>query len=244
MFQYLFYPDDAELERQALAAAERTRLHLDELIAERSTRRGARDDVLERCLSMQAAGLPGMSALEIRNNLIGLIIGAIPTTSKCAALTLDFLLDRPELLAQAQAAARADDDTTLVQYVLESLRLNPFAPGITRICAEDYVVARGSLRATRIPKGTAVLAVTQSAMKDWRKVKKPAEFRLDRAAYLYLHFGAGLHSCFGKYINLAQIPRIVKSVLKREGLRRAPGPAGRIQSAGPFPTHLTLEWAS
>ncbi len=242
MFQYLFYPDEPQLERRAMAAAARTREHLDGIIAARMTQPGARDDVLQRCLAMQQAGLPGMSALEIRNNLIGLIIGAIPTTSKCAALTLDFLLDKPELLAGARAAALADDDHTLVQYVLEALRLRPFAPGITRICAESYVLARRSLRATRIPKGAVVLAVTQSAMMDWRRIKRPAEFRLDRPAYAYLHFGAGMHRCFGRHINLIQIPRIVKAVLKREGLRRAPGAAGRLQSAGPFPTHLTVEW--
>ncbi len=242
MFQYLFYPDDPAVEQQALAAAAKTREYLDHLIAERKRSRGRRDDVIERCLTMQDSGLPGMSDLDIRNNLIGLIIGAIPTTSRSSALVLDYLLDRPELLAEVQKAARADDDDTLVQFVQESLRFNPFALGIQRICAEDYVVARGNLRATRIPKGTVVLAVTQSAMKDWRRVRKPNEFRLDRPAYTYMHFGFGLHTCFGHYINLAQIPRIVKAVLKLPGLRRAPGEAGKMESAGPFPIHLRLHF--
>lgn len=242
MFQYLFFPDDPAVEKAALAAAAQTRAYLDDAIAARKAQRGKQDDVLERCLAMQAAGLPGMSDLDIRNNLLGLLIGAIQTTSKATAMTLDYLLDRPELLAGAQRAARADDDAAMVQYVLEVLRLNPFGPGTQRVCAEDYVVARGHLRATRIPKGSAVLAITQSAMRDWRRVQKPSEFRLDRPAYIYMHFGYGLHACFGHYINLAQIPRIVKSVLKREGLRRAPGDAGRMQSSGPFPVHLTVEF--
>ncbi|MCB1948908.1 cytochrome P450 [Nitrosomonas sp.] len=238
MFQYLFYPDDPEVEEKALKAAEQTRSYLDQAIAERKANPVDKDDVLGRCLKLQQAGMPGMSDIDIRNNLIGLIIGAIPTTSKCAAVTLNHLFDNPELLVEAQQAARADEDEKLAQYVLESLRLNPFAAGIQRVCAEDYVVAKGTLRSTTIPKGTRVLAATQSAMKDGRKIKKPKEFRLDRPAYSYMHFGFGLHTCFGQYINMTQIPGIVKAVLKQNTLRRA---ADMIVEE-PFPVSLEIEY--
>ncbi|MDD5037386.1 MAG: cytochrome P450 [Methylococcaceae bacterium] len=242
MFQYLFYPDDPQVEETALAAAAKTRSYLDEVIAERKQNRGQHDDVLERCLKMQDSGLPGMTDLDIRNNLIGLIIGAIPTTSKCAVLMLDYLLSRPDLLPDAQAAARADNDALLTQYLLESLRFRAFAPGIGRLAAEDYVVGKGSLRATKIPKGAHVLAATQSAMMDGCKIKSPGQFRLDRPDYQYMHFGYGLHTCFGQYINRVQIPRIAKAVLKRKGLRRAVGDAGQVQSDGPFPVHWMVEF--
>ena len=242
MFQYLFYPDDPEVEKAALAGAAKCRVYLDDTIAARKQNRGQRDDVLERCLQMQGSDVPGMSDLDIRNNFIGLIIGAIPTTSKCVALVLDYLLSQPSLLAQAQQAALADDNDALTQYVLEALRFSPFAAGIKRITAEDYVVGKGTWRATKIPKGAGVLACTQSAMMDCRQLKSPSQFRLDRPAYQYMHFGFGLHTCFGQYINLTQIPRIIKAVLKRKGLRRAFGPEGQLQSAGPFPTHLVVEF--
>jgi cytochrome P450 len=238
MFQYLFYPDDAEVEKKALIVADKTRQYLDQAIAERKLNRNQCDDVLERCLKLQDAGMPGMDDQGIRNNLIGLIIGAIPTTSKCAATTLNYLFDKPELLVTAQQAARIDDDAAMIQYVLESLRLNPFSAGIQRVCAEDYVVAKGTLRATKIPKGTKVLAATQSAMMDRRKVTEPSKFRLDRPSYIYMHFGYGLHTCFGQYINLAQIPGIVKSVLKQKRLRRV----SDMKSVGPFPTNLEIEF--
>ena len=238
MFQYLFYPDDPDVEKKALAGAEQTRNYLDQAIAQRKANRTSNDDVLERCLKLQDAGMPGMTDIDIRNNFIGLIIGAIPTTSKCAAVTLNHLFNNPELLVEAQQAARADEDEKLVQFVQESLRLNAFAAGIQRICTEDYVVARGTLRATKIPKGTVVLAATQSAMMDWRKIKKPKEFRLDRPAYSYMHFGYGLHTCFGQYINLVQIPAIVKAVLKQNALRRV----SDMKVVEPFPVSLEVEF--
>ena len=242
MFQYLFYPDDPEVEKTALAAAAQCRVYLDDTIAERKRNRGQRDDVLERCLQLQDSGTPGMTDLDIRNNFIGLIIGAIPTTSKCAVLVLDYLLSQPNLLAQAQLAARADDNEAMTQYMLEALRFNAFAAGIARVAAEDYVVGKGPWRATKIPKGAKVLAATQSAMMDCLQIKSPRQFRLDRPDYQYMHFGFGLHTCFGQYINRAQIPRIVKAVLKRQGLRRAAGAAGQVQSTGPFPVHLVVEF--
>ena len=61
-----------------------------------------KDDVLGRCLVLQKANQAGMDDLGIRNNLIGLIIGAIPTISKACVQVLDQLLDRPRALESAQ----------------------------------------------------------------------------------------------------------------------------------------------
>jgi cytochrome P450 len=202
----------------------------------------AADDVVNRCLDLQAQNVPGTDDVSIRNNLIGMLIGAIPTTSKCVVLCIDYLLSHPKLLAGAQAAARADDDVLVNQYVLESLRFNPFGPGLLRYCAQDYVLGAGAWRSTKIAAGTTVFVTLQSAMLDGRKIPSPNEFRLDRPAYSYMHSGYGLHTCSGKYINAVQITGIVKAVLKRKNLRRANGEAGQVQMQGAFPAHLVLEF--
>ena len=242
MFQYLFYPVDAATEQTALAAAQKTRDYLDHTIAKRKAQRTPPDDILARCLNMQDAGAPGMTDVDIRNNLIGLIIGAIPTTSKSAVNVLDYLLDRPALLAVAQRAARADDDRRLLRYAQECLRLNPFSAGIQRVCTQDYVLARDTRHATSIPKGAVVVAATQSAGMDGRKIYQPRMLCLNRTSHHYLHFGYGLHACFGQHISLAQICAMMKSVLKLPGLRRASGAAGKMQSVDSFPVNLGLEF--
>jgi cytochrome P450 len=240
LFEYLFYPDDPELETRALLAAKQSREYLDSVIADRVAQREQRDDVIERCLQMQDANLPGMSNLDIRNNLIGLLIGAIPTTSKVAALTLDYLLDHPEQLSLAQAAAHANDIEKINRIALEVMRFNPFAPGIKRIAAEDYVVAQGHFRSTKIPKGTDVIAATASAHMDWRRFKQPKKFRLDRPEYLYMHYGFSLHTCFGQYINAVQIPRILQVILKQTDLCRVAD--SKMQLQGPFPSALKVKF--
>src|SRR5262249_39249644 len=108
LFWYLFIDlkADPALDARARTEAAAFRNWLDGHVAARKAAGGGRDDVLGRCLAMQAAGLPGMTDLDIRNNLIGLLIGELPTTSMAANLALDELLDRPEMLEGACAAAR------------------------------------------------------------------------------------------------------------------------------------------
>ena len=265
MFAYLFFPPDAAADKIALQAARTTCEYLDQTIAARKAERtgrkarmqaggardgaaeggsaaSTRDDVLERLLQMQDSGMPGTDDLAIRNNIIGMLIGAIPTTSKCAVLCLDYLLSHPALLGGAQAAARADDDKLVHQYVLESIRFNSFGPGLFRLCVQDFVVGAGSWRATKIPAGTTVLVSLQSAMLDGRKIRNPGEFHLDRPSDNYMHWGYGMHTCSGQYVNAVQIAKIVKAVLKRKNLRRAAGAAGQVQNEGVFPAHWTLEF--
>jgi cytochrome P450 len=242
MFQYLFtdQQNDPAVGATARDAAVKARTWLDQLIAERKKQDARQDDVVGRCLELQKAGVPGMDDVGIRNNLLGLIIGAIPTTSKCCTQVLDVLLKRPDKLEEARQAARTDNDALLTQYAFEALRFNPNNPGVFRLAAEDYTVAKGKMHATMIPRGASVIAATQSAMFDDTFIDVPNEFRTGRPDYAYMHFGYGLHTCFGQYINRVQIPGILKPLLKRNGLRRADGVAGQLLYDGSFPRSLMV----
>ncbi len=245
MFWYLFIDLGAEeaIIAKAKEAARQCRSYLDEAIRERKAHPTQDDDVLNRCLTMQGANLPGMDDQDIRNNLIGLVIGAIPTISKSANHALDQLLDRPDMLAAAQSAARADDDELLARYVFEAFRFNPANPVIYRRAAADAVIARSTLRARKIPKGTLVFAANLSAMFDPMQLPAPNQFRVDRPWTDYLLWGYGLHTCFGAHINRVVIPTVLKPLLKQNNLRRAAGAAGRMDNQGtPFPMHMRLEF--
>jgi cytochrome P450 len=245
MFWYLFVDlaGDAEIGRKALDAAAATRAAIDAAIARRKASGEAKDDVLGRCLVLQKAGQPGMDDLGIRNNLIGLFIGAIPTISKACVQALDQLLERPQALASAQVAARSGDDALLAAHVFEAFRFNPLNPLIYRRAARDARIAAGSLRSRLIPKGAMVLAVNLSAMFDPLRIDAPESFRADRPWGDYILWGYGMHTCFGAHINRAVMPAILKPLLLKPGLRRAAGAAGRIDGGGtPFPQHFRVEW--
>jgi cytochrome P450 len=242
IFQYLFtdLQNDPVVDAAARAASANVRAWLDAAIAQEKAAPTPGDTVLHRSLALQQTGVPGMDDITIRNNLLGILTGAIPTTSKCCAQALDELLKRPAMLAAAHAAAVANDDATFARYVLEALRFNPNNPGVFRVASEEYVVAKGTPHATLVPKGTSVLAATQSAMFDETVVDSPNDFLIDRPSYTYMHWGVGLHTCFGQYINQVQIPAILKPLLQRKNLRRADGTAGTLQYTGPFPSSLSV----
>ncbi|MBB4955015.1 cytochrome P450 [Agrobacterium vitis] len=242
MFWYLFIDlaGDASITEKALDAAAQCRAYLDRTIAERKAQGGG-DDVLSRCLALQASGVDGFSDIDIRNNMIGMVIGAIPTLNKAAVQALDQLIDRPDALAKAQAAARADDVKTVTASLMEAMRFNPVNPLIYRQAVRDSTIARSQLRARTIPKGTMVLACNLSAMFDPHALPQPNQFRLDRQPEDYILWGDGLHTCFGQYINAAIIPAMLMPLLKQPGLRRAPGTAGQVDFGGtPFPQHWQL----
>ncbi len=247
LFWYLFIDlaADPVLDAKARDVSARFRAWLDTLIAERKAGGQDREDVLGRCLKMQAGGAPGMADLDIRNNLIGLLIGELPTTSAAANFALDELLDRPDALAGAQAAARAGDDERLAAYIFEALRFRPLNPVIYRRALRDTHIADGTLRARHVPKGRMVMASNLSAMFDPLAVPDAGRFRIDRPWETYMLWGYGMHACFGAHLNRATLPAILKPLLAKPGLRRAAGAAGRIDAGGtPFPVHFHLEFES
>jgi cytochrome P450 len=244
LFWYLFVDLEGtkEVETKALAAAKSLCDNIDTVIAARKKSGQRKDDVLGRALKLQASS-PEFTDLAIRNNLVGLVIGAIPTISKAAVQAVDQLLERPEALAGARAAAQAGDEALLGAYVFEALRFNPVNPVIYRRATRETTIAASTLRARRIPEGTMVLASNLSAMFDPLHIPSAEEFRVDRPWGDYILWGYGLHTCFGAYINRAVIPALLRPVLARPNLRRAAGAAGQIDGGDtpPFPQHFVLE---
>lgn len=245
LFGYLFtdLKADEAYGREAMEDALALRGYLDKAIAKRKAKPTKAYDMLNRCLALQKAGQEGMSDLDIRNNLLGLLIGAIPTISKASCLALDELLRRPIQLAGAQAAARSGDDDLMAQYIWEALRFNPHNPVIYRRATRDTLIAGDSLRPLKVKKGQMVFAANFSAMFDRKYITRPNSFRTDRPWETYMHWGYGLHNCFGAAINRAIIPAILKPLLLQKNLRRAEGEKGQIDNGGTrFPQHFILEF--
>lgn len=246
LFQEIFINvrDDRDLWRVSKAAADAVCAYMDQAIADRKRAlddgAARRDDVLDRLLARQGGQEPALDDLAIRQNLVGLAIGWLPTASKALSLAMEELLNRPEELAGAQRAALEDDDDTVRAYVWEALRFRPQNSGLLRKCRVETTVAAGTGRQETIREGVIVYAATQSAMNDESVFPDPERFRVDRPEGDYLHFGHGLHTCFGEPINREQLPQMAKALLRRPGLRRAQGAAGKLSWNMLFPAGLTL----
>jgi cytochrome P450 len=147
---------------------------------------------------------------------------------------LEQLLRRPQAWKGAQEAARNDDDALLAGHVFEAMRFDPLAPALPRVAVADGKLAAGTPRERAVKKGAHVMAALASAMMDERRVPEPQRFDPNRKPPEFMHFGSGHHTCFGIHINKAILPGVLKPLLKRPNLRRAPGREGHLSKRGAF----------
>lgn len=193
-------------------------------------------DVLSRLMALQQDPSKGLDDAGIRHNLAGVIAGAIDTTSKTLAHIVDHLLSHPDRLASARAAAVSNNDSELLAILIEALRFNPHNPIIVRSVAGGTSIGSTDGRAHKLPAGTTVYASTLSAMFDDARWEEPGEFRPGRPADQYLHFGWGLHQCFGRHIVPVLLTSILGPILSSANLRRG----GPLKYSGPFPESLLV----
>lgn len=234
--------DDPFVRQAALqSAAELKAWALPHIAARRAEGTAGADDVLGRLIALGATH-PYADDDWVRRNIAGLVVGAVDTISRFSTLAVDELLRRPGELAGARAATEAGQMDVVRQYAWEAVRFNPHTPLMARRCAHDTVVAAGTPRERTVPAGSSMLIGTLSAMFDAEGFPEPRRFRIDRDVRSYLHFGWGMHQCFGLGINMVVIPEIVGALVRLPGLRRAPGRAGRVALDGPFPERLVLDF--
>ena len=241
-FQFADPSGDASLRAEVDKMAPALRAHIQKLIADRRISGQIKDDVLGRCLVMQANGQAGFSDDQIRTALMGFVVGGPPQPPMVVPQALEQLLRRPEALKGAQGAARSGNAKLLAGYVFEAMRFDPLAPALPRVALQDTTIARGTGRATGIAKGTNVFVGFSSAMMDERRICEPLRFDPKRTPHSYIHFGYGLHTCFGIHMNLALLPLMLRPLLMRSGLRRAPGGEGHLTKRGAFADRLCVEF--
>ena len=242
---YLFGPStDATYSALARAAAE----HLRTLI--RTSVADARSEpkpntALQHLIDM--SNEPGSPVTDdvILGQLFGMVLGFIPTNVLAGGNILETLLRRPDFLERARAAAVAGDDDMLWRCLREALRFRHINPGPWRLCPNGYVLGSGGPRPIRIPPGSKVVAIIQSAMFDSRRIERPHVFDPERRDEDYMVFGVGQHWCLGAHIAAAQITQTFKPLLRMRRLvavDSAPVRATRFNNL--FPLHLKVRFSA
>jgi cytochrome P450 len=219
---FLNRKNEAPVRRAADYAAAELRDYLSGLIAQRAKDGAPGDDILSRLVRAGELDPDG-----IRRNITGIIVGAIDTTVTAAANAIGVLLAKPDALRLTRLAAESGDPVALRQCVYEAMRFNPQTPALLRHSKAD---------------GSTVLILTISAMFDPSAYPEPDRFRADRPLDRYLHFGYGMHTCYGAMINGAQLPELVRSIVGLPNLRRGSGRFRKTMYEGPFPDRLVVEF--
>ena len=239
LFEYLFIDviDDAGLAKEANQAAIELRHALDEAIEQTNP---DAETVLGRGVKLHQAGVAGFDPVSLRNNVLGLLIGLVPTIGKSAAMAFDYATQDAEG-AQALFQAYQNKKTQpFQQYIRELTRLNPINPGLFRKAnADTHIISGGTQHAVK--KGTLIYVSTYTAMRDAKFIQQPEAILYDRAASDYLTYGFGLHACFGRYISDFHVAQLLESLFDKGHFQREEGSRGDLVFKGVFPSQLIVK---
>jgi len=255
--------------RELTISAQRTTdemlLHIDELMEQEYRRPSGERHLLAALVAVkrERADAPGDIDEHIRAILAELLVGGIYTVGKALANIIDLGLDprrieprmtgifvedgsrRADLMTVLREICSTADEATrkrrLDAFIGECLRFRPVSPVLFRICTSDTEVGGQEVR-----RGDLVCTLVQAANMDLRKFEAPKDFRLDRPAGPYLHFGpaGGPHRCLGEHIAMAELRSMLAAIAELQELRRAAGPKGDLEELLRLPQSMVVRFTA
>jgi cytochrome P450 len=210
--------------------------YLMDAIAQR--RKSPGDDLISGLILAQEDCEKSLTDREILGVVGQLVIAGFETSAGGISFSLYKLCEDRDLLDRVRT------DLTLVPKVVEeSLRRLTPARGIVRRVKEDV-----EIREHKIPKGSNLFLLVQSANNDDTVFADPARFNLDRdpaEMRKSVHFGLGPHNCIGQWVARLDMKVAIEAAITRlPNLRLVPGQGIRVQQGMIFhrPEHLEFEW--
>lgn len=205
-------------------------VELDRLMyAEIRERRSADDleqrgDVLSKLLVASAAaeaqGEKGLSDVELRDQLVTLLLAGHETTASALSWALVELGRHPDLLARSLRAADEGDDAWLEAVLKESMRLHPIIPMVVRTLMRDTTVGGYDLPAGTTVGPSIILSHQNSTSFPDADAFSPERFlpgegREVPSLSQWIPFGGGVRRCIGAGFSLMEGVEVLREVLTR-----------------------------
>ncbi|MCW2957793.1 MAG: cytochrome [Solirubrobacterales bacterium] len=188
------------------------------LTAEIERRRRAHDtdhgDVLAMLLEATEEDGTPMADLDIRDELMTLLVAGHETTASQLAWTVERLVRTPAVLARLQVAVDRGDDAYLVATIQESLRCRP----VLMIAQPRHVAKPITIGGFDYPTGCALTANIHLVHHDPALYPEPHAFRPERfldeapGTFTWLPFGGGRRRCLGQAFAMLEM-RVVLAAL-------------------------------
>ena len=199
------------------------------IIAERRTApRGT--DVLSMMLDARDDKGQPMSDVEIRDELVTLLLAGHETTATTLAWAFDQLLTNPRVLEKLRAEIAAGKDEYLDCVIRETLRFRPIVPLVGRVVAKPFQMGPWQL-----PVGTRIApSIYLSGMRE-ASYREPKKFDPDRwigvkpDPYTWLPFGGGIRRCIGMAFAQFEMRIVIQTIVQRTRMRAVGGAASVVR---------------
>jgi cytochrome P450 len=177
-----------------------------------------RDDVFSALLLAEDEHGERLSASEVRDELVTLLMAGHETTASGLAWTFDLLLREPAVLARA----RSGDDAYLDAIVKESLRLRPVIPAVGRIVRGspfelgEYVIPEG----VELNPSIRVMHMREDLFPRAKRFRPERFLEPDAPdTYTWIPFGGGTRRCLGASFAQMEMRIVLRRILERTSLR-------------------------
>ena len=181
-----------------------------------------RDDILSILLQARDDDGQPMGDVELRDELMTLLLAGHETTATALAWFFDLVLHHPPVLERLKAEARTSETVYLDAAISETLRIRPVVAMVARKLQEDLKVGPHLL-----PAGTVVAPNIFLTHRRGDLYRDPLAFRPDRfledrpETYAWLPFGGGIRRCVGADFALMEMRVAIPEILRRVELQPA-----------------------
>ncbi|HEV7774766.1 MAG TPA: cytochrome P450 [Conexibacter sp.] len=179
-----------------------------------------RTDVLSLLLRARDEDGEPMTDVELRDELMTMLLAGHETTATGLAFAFDLLLRHPDALARLRDELAGGEDAYLDAVVTETLRLRPIIDANQRHLTEPRTVAGWEL-----PAGIAVYPAIAVVHRREDLYPQAAQFRPERfldgktESYAWLPFGGGIRRCIGAALAQAEMAEVIRTVVLGAELR-------------------------
>jgi cytochrome P450 len=209
----------------------RLRAEVDQVLYDEIARRRAAPDTADRAdvlsILLQARDEEGrpMTDVELRDELVTLLLAGHETTATAAAWAFELLLRNPSTLARLQEEVdRGESEEYLDAVIKETLRIRPVVPGVVRKLTQPFEV-NGYV----LPTGTRLAPNIYLTHRRPDIYPEPDRFRPKRFledppdTYSWIPFGGGIRRCLGASFALYELKVVIPAILRNARLRASGG---------------------
>jgi cytochrome P450 len=178
------------------------------------------EDILSLLLQARHEDGSPMSDVELRDELLTLLVAGHETTATALAWGVERLLRHPEKLDRLRQEVETGGDEYLEAVIKETLRLRPVLPMVLRLLKEPMEIGGWEL-----PEGAVVAPSIYLMHRRPDIYPEPRRFRPERfleqpaGTYTWIPFGGGVRRCLGGSFAVFEMKMVLTALARHVRMR-------------------------